>query len=113
LAAKLPCNERMTFDSPQTCRLCGGTFTVRALVEGLTHFWREVDVAVAEAPCCRATEELRIVNGRVERGYVYAAGAPHFCGMEVYEVPGLRGVAKGDALVFELDGVRRDIPRKR
>jgi hypothetical protein len=103
----------MTFDAPQTCRLCGGSFTVRGLVEAVTHVWSAVDVAVSKAPCCGVPEELRLTNGRVERGYVYAAGAPHFCGMEVYEVPGLRGVAKGDALVFELDGVRRDIPRKR
>ncbi|MBN1269339.1 MAG: hypothetical protein JXB04_07120 [Kiritimatiellae bacterium] len=98
-----------TIDSPQTCRLCGGRFTVRALLDRITHFWPEVDVVVSDSPCCHTAEELRIEDRKVERGYVYAAGAPHFCGMEVYDAPTLELKEKQDTLVFVLDGKERTV----
>lgn len=69
----------MTIDDLQTCRLCGGTFTIRALIEASSKHWGALNVTVSQSPCCQSREELCILTNKVERGYVYAAGAPHFC----------------------------------
>ena len=99
----------LTIDTKQKCKLCGGTFTVRDLLRLADHYWPELDVVCCKAPCCDHTEELRIENGTIERGYVYAAGAPHFAGMEEYDVPTLELEKKKRDLVFTLDGERRHI----
>lgn len=98
-------------DDARACGLCGGSFTVRELLDRVASFWPEVDVVVSRSACCGGPEELRISDGLVERGYVYAAGAPHFCGMEEYVVPGLEVREKGDRLVFALDGDERTAER--
>ena len=103
----------MTIDDTRTCPLCGGSFTVRALLDRVASFWPEVGVVVSGVPCCGRPEELRISDGLVERGYVYAAGSPHFCGMEEYVVLGLKVREKGDRLVFVLDGDERTVERGR
>lgn len=100
-------------DAQQACNLCGGRFTIRAIIERISSFWPEVDVVVSETPCCHALEELRIENKRVWRGYIYAAGAPHFCGVEEYEVPTLELKRKDSVLVFELDGVEQIVEKNR
>jgi hypothetical protein len=100
-------------DDPQPCRLCGGAFTVRALLERAAWFWPTVDVVVSATPCCGASEELRLADGRVERGYVYAAGGPHFCGMETYDAPALKVTRAGDRLTCTLDGVARALEARR
>ncbi|WP_309708001.1 hypothetical protein [Armatimonas sp.] len=79
----------MTIDTPQTCRLCDGTFTIRALLEAASQHWSALNVMISTSPCCKKQEELEIQTNKVIRGYVYAAGAPHFCGMEEYDAPGL------------------------
>jgi len=79
----------MSLDSPIRCTRCKGTFTVRALVKAASQHWAALNVTITSTPCCQAREELEIVPGKVTRGYIYAAGAPHFCGMEEHEAPGL------------------------
>ena len=79
----------MHLDELQPCPLCGGTFTVRALIEAAFRYWPALNVVYSRSPCCQAQEELEVHTNRVVRGYIYAAGTPHFCGMDEYEVPGL------------------------
>ncbi|HSJ52604.1 MAG TPA: hypothetical protein VLC52_02565 [Anaerolineae bacterium] len=105
--------EPAGIDAAQRCLRCGGSFTVRALVERIAWFWPEVDVAVSALPCCQAVEELRLEDRKVWRGYVYAAGAPHFSPMEACEAPALVLKRNDSVLVFELDGVERVVERKR
>ena len=76
-------------DELQPCPLCGGTFTIRALLEAVFRYWPALNVVYSRSPCCQAQEELEVHVNKVVRGYIYAAGAPHFCGMDEYEVPGL------------------------
>jgi len=99
-----------TIDTAQVCKLCGGAFTIRGILDHISYYTPAVDVVVAEGPCCHHTEELRIEEGKVVRGYVYAAGTSHFCGMEDYIVPGLELIEKTERLVFVLDGLKRVVP---
>ena len=71
----------------------------------------EASIAISESPCCYTREELRIETGKVWRGYVYAAGAPHFCGMEEYEVPNLILKTKRPELSFVLGGQERTVAK--
>ena len=79
----------MTIETPQICRLCGGIFTLRALIEAATQHWAALNVTISASPCCQVREELEVQTDKVILGYVYAAGRPHFCGMEEYDAPGL------------------------
>ena len=79
----------MPIDDPQPCRLCGGTFTIRALIEAAFRYWPSLNVVYSRSPCCQSQEELEVHSNKVIRGYTYAAGAPHFCGMEEYDAPGI------------------------
>jgi len=100
----------LTIDSIQKCKLCGGSFTVRAVLDLANHFWPEVDVVVCGSPCCDHREELRVEDGKVERGYVYAAGSAHFCGMEEYDVPTLEVETK--RMTAEQSTRRYRLPRR-
>ena len=80
----------MHLDELQSCPLCGGTFTVLALIEAAFRYWPALNVVYSRSPCCQVQEELEIHTDKVIRGYIYAAGAPHFCGMDEYDAPGLK-----------------------
>lgn len=99
----------MTIDDPQTCRLCGGTFTVRALLHSATEYWPELNVVFAESPCCQTREELQIETNKVWRGYSYAAGVPHYCAMEEYAVPGLSLNRHGSTVTYVFEGQERTL----
>ncbi len=79
----------MDITQEQVCKLCGGKFTVLGILENAQSYWPELDILRCLAPCCSSGEELRIKTGQIERGYVYAAGAPHFASMEKYLVPNM------------------------
>lgn len=100
----------LTIDSPQTCKLCGGTFTLRAVLEAAEKYWPALDVTFAARPCCGARDELQLRPNIVWHGYLYAAGQPHFAGMEEYAVPGLTVRAGLDGITFTLDGRTFTLP---
>lgn len=58
-------------------------------------------VLAAEVDGCR--HEYVIRGDSIWLGYIYAAGAPHFCPMIEIEVPGLR-VDSYEPLVISVDG---------
>ncbi|MDF7809642.1 hypothetical protein P4E94_19545 [Pontiellaceae bacterium B12219] len=101
--------KNTTIDTIQKCKLCGGRFTIREVLSQPKYFWPEVDVVVCKASCCDHKEELSIKNNKVERGYVYAAASPHFCGMEIYDVPSLQLIENKDRLVFIFDGKKHEV----
>lgn len=79
----------MTVSDPQSCRLCGGSYTIRSVIEAAHRYWPSLHLVYSRRTCCGATEEFEVQPGKVVIGYIYAAGAPHFCGMEEYDAPGL------------------------
>jgi hypothetical protein len=91
-------------DAIQKCRLCGKAFTVRGIIERATSYWSMLDVVKTTSPCCNTTDQLRLENGTVWRGYVYAAGGPHFSAEERYEAPTLTIKRKRSDLCFLFDG---------
>ncbi|MBL8046452.1 MAG: hypothetical protein JNL09_07925 [Anaerolineales bacterium] len=101
-----------TIDTPQTCVLCGGTFTVRAVLEAAEKYWPWLDVVFATRPCCGGREELQLRPNVVWCGYLYAAGAPHYAAMEEYAAPGLTLSASANGITFMLDGREVQIPEK-
>jgi hypothetical protein len=91
--------------------LCGGTFTVRAVLESAEKYWPMLDVVFATRPCCGAREELQLRPNGVWCGYLYAAGAPHYAAMEEYAAPGLELFSSPNGLRFTLDGRKFEIPQ--
>ena len=79
----------MHIDERQPCCMCGGTFTVRALIEAADRYWPSLNVVYSRSPCCQSQQELSVHTNKIIRGYTYAAGEPHFCGMEEYDAPGI------------------------
>jgi hypothetical protein len=95
----------MKFGEMQTCKGCGGRFSIETTLRLASFYWYEVDALVCLRPCCQATVEIRVGNGKVEDGYVYGAGSAHFCGVDEYLVTGLR-VDKNEK------GIRYSLPDK-
>lgn len=87
-----------------TCHQCGGNYSIVELLKRPEDWWVVVDVVRAKSPCCGQWEELRLEEGVVHRGYVYAAASPHFCGMEEYECPELTDLRKGSHLTYKVEG---------
>ena len=92
----------MDLDQPQTCKLCGGEFTVYGILSFAQYYWPELDVLVCKSPCCKRREELQLKEGAIERGYVYAAASAHFAGMELYKAPNLQVTKSSKSIVFNL-----------
>lgn len=101
----------MDSNTPISCSRCEGSYTVLDLVERAEDWWRNVDVVRSTTPCCAAREEIRIEPGKVGRGYVYAAGGPHFCGMVEYVCPEISDRKDSEeGLSFSLRGEGRWVP---
>ncbi|MEM6326665.1 MAG: hypothetical protein AAF791_06050 [Bacteroidota bacterium] len=84
------------------CPACGGTYTVREVLRQPHAYWAALDVLQCTTPCCGRTEEVQLRDGEIIRGYVYAAGAPHFAGMECHGIPELRVRSRRGGLVYEV-----------
>ncbi|QDV16758.1 hypothetical protein Pan153_13900 [Gimesia panareensis] len=92
----------MEYRKDQICKRCGRPWTLLGILENAQSYWPELDVIRCLAPCCGIPETLQLENGLIHRGYIYAAGAPHFAEMEHYEVPGLTVVKSSDSLTYSL-----------
>ena len=79
----------MTMENKITCPGCQSVYDITDVLRNAKYYWENVNIVVAENPCCQKREEVRIQTGKAIRGYVYAAGSPHFCGMVDYKVKGL------------------------
>ena len=102
----------MDIHQEQNCRLCGEKYTVQGILELADYYWPRIDVLVSKSPCCAKIEELQLEEGQIERGYVYAAGAPHFAGMELYKVPGLHVVKSDRAITYTDNGSKITVNAK-
>jgi len=72
-----------------TCKNCGKTFTIRDLIVNIKDCYVNLNVFRTITSCCESYEELALENGLALRGYVYAAGQPHFAAMEKYDADDL------------------------
>jgi len=83
---------------------------MRAILEAAESYWPALDVVFAVRPCCGARDEMQLQPNTLWHGYVYAAGAPHFAGMDEYAAPGLSVRAGLDGLTFTLDSRAFHLP---
>ena len=76
-------------DDPIRCDACGQNYTVRQLLVAAYRCLPDLRITQCQTPCCGKPEELFLCDDQISRGYLYAAGAPHFAAMEEYAAPGL------------------------
>jgi hypothetical protein len=85
------------------CPSCKSAVSTSGLLSACSKFWADIDTVRFTCPRCEQHADARLESGRVWLGYVYAAGIPHFCGMEQIGIDGLRVWRDGTDLVAELD----------
>lgn len=86
------------------CPSCKTAIAVSDFVSACSQFQSSLNVVRFTCPACSETTDARIENSRISLGYVYAAGAPHFCGMLDVPVRGLAAFQNGTDLTVELAG---------
>lgn len=64
---------------------------------------RSVRVVLHRCPQCGSQTEAQVENREICFGYVYAAGEPHFCGVEEMEVDGLSTLETDEGIRVFLD----------
>ena len=104
-------------DSPSenviVCHVCKKTYSPMDLIRKAKSFWPETEVIRTESPCCGQKEEIRLSYRRLERGYIYAAGGPHFSAEETYAVPGLICIKNNDGVRITVDTFEIFVPNIR
>lgn len=88
------------------CPACRQDVSTRDFLAGCSDFWADLGIVRFRCPLCHESTDARLRTSRIVLGYVYAAGAPHFCGMVDVEVPGLEVQSGGAALAVLLGEAR-------
>jgi hypothetical protein len=86
------------------CPSCKGKVEASAFLSACSHYWSDLNVVRFTCPACGECTDAQVENSRVSLGYVYAAGAPHFCGVADTQLDGLSVHGESEDLVAELDG---------
>ena len=92
------------------CFGCQHELSALTFLRGVTDWWPRLDAAQHICPVCGHREELRLVQGKIELGYVYAAGTAHFAGMKTVELPGLEIVPGEHGLTMRCEGQVWTVP---
>ena len=95
------------------CHFCKQTYSPMDLIRKAESYRPETDVIRTVSPCCGHKEEIRLFRGKLERGYIYAAGAPHFSAEETYDVPGLICIQKNDGIRITVNKFEIFVPNRR
>ena len=88
------------------CPACRRHVSTRDFLSGCSDFWADLGIVRFRCPLCRESTDARLRTSRIVLGYVYAAGAPHFCGMVDVDVPGLEVQSDGEGLAVLLGEAR-------
>ncbi|WP_232664390.1 hypothetical protein [Pseudonocardia sp. TRM90224] len=72
-----------------TCPGCSHAVPLAEFLGACTAFSPALGTVQWQCPSCASTTDFRPVDGAVELGYVYAAGAAHFAAMDSVPTPGL------------------------
>ena len=91
------------------CPSCKTAIAPVAFLSACSDYWSVADTVKFTCPTCHAPTDARVEEGQVSLGYIYAAGGPHYCGMEEVSVPDLSVWRDGESLVSDLHGVERRI----
>ena len=91
----------MNIQSNIQCNECSKEFSSEDLIRRISDYWKGVDAFISSTPCCNNKEEIQISESTISRGYVYAAGSPHFCRMEDYCFSDIEVHENDDFFIFE------------
>lgn len=83
------------------CLECRTVFPPLEFLGRFERFRPNVRVLDWRCPRCGAQAEIRLVDDEVQRGYVYAAGEPHFSDEHHIPLPGLRAIPGAAGLLIE------------
>jgi hypothetical protein len=67
-------------------------------------YWPELNVLKSDCPYCKITSDIQIENGIIWFGYIYAAGAPHFSGVDPVPINDLSVQHSVGSIRIELEG---------
>lgn len=76
--------------STLVCTYCDRPLDPEALFERLCGYIASLRLFRADCPPCGKSLEFQVRSGRLELGYTYASGAPHFEGMLTVPLSGIR-----------------------
>ena len=99
---------KTSLESNIECLGCHRTFPLVALLDASFDHWPRLEVIQTRTPCCGGKEEIRVSKGLIERGYVYAAGAPHFSSEQQFRVDDL-SIETTEGAVVLVYGDRRTV----
>lgn len=94
------------------CPACKNEIDFKDALSLCPSYWPELDVVNCTFPCCGQNQEVQLRPGKVTIGYVYAAGAPHFCGVDEVTLPDLEVVRNSDHLKVRFGETTYTIARR-
>ena len=92
-----------------TCKSCKKEYDPIDLIRNSQVYDKSTKTIKTHTPCCSSGETIRIYYKMLERGYIYAAGGPHFSTMEEYDVDNLSYEETSDGLVVEFNEEKKTI----
>jgi hypothetical protein len=88
------------------CHACKRDLTTDEFLSSCDRYDASLDVVRFQCKGCGDSVDVRLANGAIGIGYVYAAGAPQFAEMDRVEVQGLHVSSDEGVRVVRLDGGR-------
>ena len=85
-----------------TCTRCKKQIPIDVFFDSCTNYFPDLRVMECTCPGCGDRIEAQPEPGAVWLGYIYAAGQPHFSGMEKVLVEGLRVSAGSQSMQITL-----------
>lgn len=76
------------------CVRCNSKYSITELFPFAIEYKAKLNVVIAKCPHCDSKKEIQILSGKIIYGYIYAAGEPHYCGMEEYSLDDLVVISK-------------------
>jgi hypothetical protein len=84
------------------CPSCKQGISPGEFIGACSRYWRELNVVRFVCPLCQKSTEACIESTRISLGYTYAAGSPHFCGMEEFQVTELHAWPQDEGLMVRM-----------
>jgi hypothetical protein len=86
------------------CFRCKKNTPLDLLLDTCHSYWSELNVLKCACPYCGQTSEIQIEDGTIWFGYIYAAGVPHFAGIDPVHINGLSVQCSVGSIRIEFEG---------
>jgi hypothetical protein len=91
------------------CQVCREKFDAIDLLRNAVEYSPTTQTIRSFTPCCHSEETIRIHYKKLERGYIYAAGGPHFSPEEEYAIGDLDYEEADHVLKFAFNNEAKEI----